>query len=108
RIMSAFPGSDAETIRDQLCSTLEAIISQELLPRADKNGLVLAIEVLLATPALRQLIKEGKLAQIYDILQTGTAQGMISKDASIKSLFQRQLITRETAMYSMRNPQLLG
>jgi len=108
RIVSAFPGDEQETIRDQLCNTIEAIISQELLPRADKTGLALAIEVLLATPAVRQLVKEGKLAQIYDVLQTGTSQGMISKDASIKALYQRQIITRETAMMTMRNPQLLG
>jgi len=108
RLVSTFPGNEQDTIRDQLCNTLEAVISQELLPRADKKGMVLAIEILLATPAVRQLIREGKLAQVYDILQTGTNQGMISKDASIKALFQRQLITRETAMVAMRNPQLLG
>lgn len=108
RIISAFPGDEQETIRDQLCNTIEAIISQDLLPRADKTGLALAIEILLANSAVRQLIKENKLAQIYDVLQTGTSLGMIAKDASIKALFQRQLITRETAMLRMRAPQLLG
>jgi twitching motility protein PilT len=108
RILSAFPGDEQETIRDQLCNTIEAVISQELLPRSDKNGLALAIEVLLATSAVRQLVKEAKLGQIYDVLQTGTSQGMISKDASIKALFQRQVISRETALSAMRNPQLLG
>ncbi|MFH1724122.1 MAG: PilT/PilU family type 4a pilus ATPase [Elusimicrobiota bacterium] len=108
RVISMFPGNEQETIRDQLCNTLEAVISQELLPRADKTGLILAIEVLLATPAVRQLIKKGDLSQIYDLLQTGTSRGMVSKDASIKSLFQRQTITREVAMTRMRNPQLLA
>lgn len=108
RIISMFPGNEQETIRDQLCSTLEAVISQALLPRADKKGVVLAIEVLLATSAVRQLIRKGDLGQIYDILQTGASQGMISKDASLKALLQRGLITREVAMAHMRNPQLLG
>lgn len=108
RILSAFPGDEQETIRDQLCNTLEAVLSQELLPRADRKGLVMAIEVLIATPAVRQLIRENKLGQIYDVLQTGTNTGMISKDASVKSLFQRGLITRETAIAHMRSPQLLG
>jgi twitching motility protein PilT len=108
RILSAFPGEHQETIRDQFCNSVEAIISQELLPRADGKGLLLAIEVLLGTSAVRQLIREGRLAQVNDALQTGVSQGMISKDASVKSLFQRQLITRETATAAMRNPQLLG
>ena len=108
RIISMFPGDEQETVRDLLCTTLEAVISQDLLPRADKKGMVLAIEVLLATPAVRQLLKKGDLSQVYDILQTGTSLGMISKDASIKSLFQRQVITRETALSAMRNPQLIS
>jgi len=107
RIISMFPGAEQETIRDQLCNTLEAVISQDLLGRKDKKGRVLAIEVLLAVPAVRQLIRKGDLSQLYDILQTGTSQGMISKDASIKSLFQRNIISRETALRHMRNPQLL-
>ena len=108
RIISMFPGDEQETIRDQLCNSLEAIISQELLPRADGKGLILAIEVLLATPAIRSLIKKGEIEQIYDLLQTGSSQGLISKDASLKALYQRQLITREVALGHMRNPQLLS
>ncbi|OIO09782.1 MAG: hypothetical protein AUJ52_05805 [Elusimicrobia bacterium CG1_02_63_36] len=107
RIISSFPGNEQETIRDQVATTLEAVISQYLLPRADGKGLVLAIEVLLATPAVRQLIKKGDLGQLYDILQTGTSQGMISMDASIKSLLQRQIIKREIALGIIRNTSLL-
>ncbi|MBI3548261.1 MAG: PilT/PilU family type 4a pilus ATPase [Elusimicrobia bacterium] len=108
RVTSAMAQEDQEIIRDQLCNSLEAVISQELLPRSDGKGMVLSVEILLATPAVRRLIKEGKLEAIYDILQTGTAQGMISKDASIKALYQRKAITRETALAHMRNPELLG
>jgi twitching motility protein PilT len=108
RIISSFPGNEQETIRDQVATTLEAVISQHLLPRADGKGLVLAIEVLIATPAVRQLIKKGDLGQLYDILQTGTSQGMISMDASIKQLFQRKMIKREVALGLIRNASLLG
>ncbi|MFH2204083.1 MAG: PilT/PilU family type 4a pilus ATPase [Elusimicrobiota bacterium] len=108
RVISMFPGNEQETIRDQLCNTLEAVISQDLITRADGKGRILAIEVMLAVPAVRQLIKKGNLEQIYDLLQTGTSQGMISKDASIKALYQRSLISRESALSHMRNPQLLA
>lgn len=108
RIIASFPGNEQDTIRDQVSTTLEAVISQHLLPRADGKGLVLAIEVMIATPAARQLIKKGDLGQLYDILQTGTSKGMISMDASIKQLFQRKMISREIAMGLIRNASLLG
>lgn len=108
RIISAFPASDQEGLRDQLASTLEAVISQELLPRADGKGLVVAVEILLANPAVRQHIRDNKLEAINDAIQSGVQMGMISKDASIKNLYQKKLITRETAIERMRNPDLLG
>ncbi len=108
RIISMFPGDEQETIRDQLCNSLEAIISQDLLPRADGKGRILAIEVLLTTPAIRSLIRKGNIEQIYDLLQTGSSQGLISKDASLKALYQRKMITREVALAHMRNPQLIS
>lgn len=108
RIIASFPGNEQDTIRDQVSTTLEAVISQNIMPRADGKGLVLGIEVLLATPAARQLIKKGDLGQLYDILQTGTSQGMISMDASIKQLFQRNMITRETALGLLRNASMLS
>ena len=108
RIISAVPNSDQDGLRDQLASTLEAVISQELLPRADGKGLVVACEVLVATPAVRQLIRENKIEAMNDAIQAGAQTGMISKDASIKNLFLKKLITRETALEHMRNPELLA
>lgn len=108
RIVSAVQPEEQETLRDQLCNALEAVISQELVPRADGKGQVLAAEILLATPAVRRLIRENKLDAIYDILQTGTNLGMVSKDASVKALYQQRIISRETALGCMRNPDLLG
>ncbi|MBI4424095.1 MAG: PilT/PilU family type 4a pilus ATPase [Elusimicrobia bacterium] len=108
RVVSAVDADEQETMRDQLCNSLEAVISQELLPRADGKGLVLAAEILLGTPAVRRLVREGKLEAIYDILQTGANQGMISKDVSVKNLYQQRVISREVAIGAMRNADLLG
>ncbi|MBI3563922.1 MAG: PilT/PilU family type 4a pilus ATPase [Elusimicrobia bacterium] len=107
RIISAVPNSDQDALREQLASTLEAVISQELLPRADGKGLVVACEILIATPATRQLIRENKIEALNDAIQSGGQIGMISKDASVKNLYLKKLITKETAMEHIRNPEIL-
>ena len=107
RIIAAFPPGDQESLREQLAQTLEAVISQLLLPRADGKGLVVAVEILIATSAVRQLIRENKLEAINDAILSGMQVGMISKDASIKNLFFKKLITKETALENMRNPETL-
>ncbi len=108
RIITAVPNADQESLREQLAGTLEAVISQELLPRADGKGLVVSCEILIATPAVRQLIRENKIESINDAIQAGAQAGMISRDASIKNLFIKKLITKETAAEHMRNPDLLN
>jgi twitching motility protein PilT len=107
RIISAFPSGEQDGMREQLSMTLEAVISQELLPRADGKGQVLAVEILIATAAVRSLIRENKLEAINDAIQAGGQAGMISKDVAIKNLFLKKVITRETALEHMRNPDLL-
>ena len=108
RIVTAVGPGEQEGMREQLAMTLEAVLSQELLPRADGKGQVIAVEILIATAAVRQLIRENKLEAINDAIQSGAQVGMISKDASIKNLYLKRLITRETAMGAMRNPETLG
>jgi twitching motility protein PilT len=107
RIISAVPNSDQEALREQLATTLEAVISQELIPRADGKGLVIACEILIATPATRQLIRENKIEAMNDAIQAGAQVGMISKDASVKNLFLKKLITKEAAQEHVRNPEIL-
>ena len=107
RIITAVPSSDQEALREQLATTLEAVISQELLPRADGKGLVVACEILIATPATRQLIRENKIEAMNDAIQAGAQVGMISKDASVKNLFLKKLITKEVALEHIRNPEIL-
>jgi twitching motility protein PilT len=94
-------------LRDQFASTLEAVISQQLLPRADGQGLIMTCEVLIATPATRQLIRENRTEALNDAIMAGGQFGMISKDASIKALYQKKLITKEVAQDNLRNPEHL-
>ncbi|MBI5246203.1 MAG: PilT/PilU family type 4a pilus ATPase [Elusimicrobia bacterium] len=108
RILSAVAAADQDNLREQLAMTLEAVISQELLPRADGKGLVLACEILIATSAVRQLIRENKLEAINDAIQAGAQVGMVSKDSFIKNLFSKKMITKEVALEHMRNPDLLN
>lgn len=108
RIVSAVPNADQDSLREQLAMTLEAVISQELLPRADGKGLVLACEILIATSAVRQLIRENKLEAINDAIQAGAQVGMVSKDSFIKNLYSKKMITKEVALEHMRNPDLLN
>lgn len=108
RIVTAVSESDQEGLREQLAMTLEAVISQELLPRADGKGLVAAVEILIANTAVRSLIRDNKLDAINDAIQAGMSVGMISRDSSIKNLFQKKMVTREVAIEHMRNPDMLG
>ncbi|HZK44481.1 MAG TPA: type IV pilus twitching motility protein PilT [Syntrophomonadaceae bacterium] len=93
RIVDVFPPHQQQQITIQLANSLQGIISQELLPRADGNGRIVATEVLVATPAIRNLIRENKTHQIYSTIQTGMSHGMVTMDRSLKELYQQNLIT---------------
>ena len=98
RIIDVFPPHQQEQIKTQLSAVLLAIFSQQLIPRADKNGLALATEVLIATPAVRNLIREGKSFMIPSIIQTKVDMGMQTMEASLKSLVNKGLITYEQGL----------
>ena len=98
RIVDVFPPHQQEQIKTQLSSVLLAVFSQQLIPRADKNGLVLATEVLIATPAVRNLIREGKSFMIPSIIQIKADIGMQTMEASLKSLVNKGLITYEQGL----------
>lgn len=95
RIVDVFPPHQQAQIRLQLASVLEAIIAQQLLPRVDGKGRVAAFEILLATPAIRNLIREGKTHQIMSLIQTGARIGMKSFDMAYKELLAKGLVSRE-------------
>lgn len=108
RMIDVFPPHQQEQIRVQIASTIQGVLSQQLLPRRDGRGRVVACEVLVPTPAVRNLIREGKTHQIYTIMQTGTKFGMQTMDAALADLVRRKLITREMAETHSSNPEDLN
>ncbi|MEW6172710.1 MAG: type IV pilus twitching motility protein PilT [Bacillota bacterium] len=107
RIIDVFPPHQQGQVRIQLAGALQGIIAQQLLPRADKKGRVVAVEVLIATPAVRNLIREGKTQQIPTLVQTGSRYGMISFDQSLKSLCTRGFITKEQMFSRVEDSEAL-
>ena len=107
RMIDVFPGEQQQQIRFQLSMTLLAIFSQRLLPRADKEGRVLACEVLRNTTAVANLIREGKTHQVYSIMETSTKDGMQTMDRSVRDLYMRGLIGYEEAIGHVRNPKTI-
>ncbi|MDO9099755.1 MAG: type IV pilus twitching motility protein PilT [Caldisericota bacterium] len=98
RIIDVFPAAQQSQIRVQLANVLSAVVTQQLLQRKDGNGLIVATEILVATPAIRNLIRENKSFQITSMMQTGAAQGMTTMDRSVKDLFTKGVITAEVAL----------
>jgi len=97
RIVDVFPEEQQEQIRVQLANNLVAVMTQQLLPKVD-GGRILAYELLIANPAVRALIREGKTYQITSVMQTGMREGMVTMDAYLAGLFRKRLITHETGM----------
>jgi len=107
RIVDVFPGFQQGQIRTQLAIGLQGILTQQLLPTTDGAGRCVATEVLVPTPAVRNLIREGKTHQIYSVLQTGGAQGMQTMDASLAGLVRSGKITRQLAESRSTTPEEL-
>jgi len=103
RIFSVFPSEQQNHIMFQLSNSLQAIIAQNLLPRADGKGLVLASEVCIATPAIRKMIRSGESHLLFNELQTGKKHQMQTMDASLLELYQRGEITYDTAISCARD-----
>src|SRR5467141_1834749 len=104
RIIDVFPSMQQAQVRAQLSLTLEGILCQTLLPRADGRGRALAMEILIPNSAIRNLIREDKVHQIYSMMQTGQdIHGMQTFNQSLASLFHKRQITRETAMQRTSN-----
>jgi twitching motility protein PilT len=107
RIIDVFPPYQQEQIRVMLASSLKGVVSQILLPRADGDGRVAAREVMVVSPAISAIIREGKTHQIYSAVQTGSNQGMCTMEKSLGELFQAGLITEEDALSKANHPQEL-
>ena len=107
RIIDVFPSHQQQQVRVQLSVALQGIVTQQLLPTADGSGRICCCEVLMLTPAVRNLIREGKTHQIYSVLQTSAGQGMQSMDAALAQLVRKGKITRELAESRSGSPDEL-
>ena len=107
RIIDVFPPEQQAQVRTQLSIALEGIVTQQLLPTADGVGRVVASEVLIPTPAIRNLIREGKTHQIYAAVQTSGAVGMQTMDADLARLANGGSITRAVAEQRASVPEEL-
>ena len=107
RIVDVFPSAQQQQVRVQLSVSLQGIVTQQLLPTADGKGRCVAVEMLVPTPAVRNLIREGKTHQIYSTLQTGAAHGMQTMDASLVQLVREGKISRELAESRSSSPEEL-
>ena len=104
RIIDIFPANQQAQIRTQLSLVLEGIVCQALLPKADGKGRVCSLEILVPTAAIRNLIRDDKVHQIYGAMQTGQEKmGMQTANQSLASLYQKRLVTLETAMGASSN-----
>ena len=107
RIIDVFPPHQQQQIRTQLADVIECVVSQQLLPRADGEGRVAAMEVMLSNSAVRNSIRDGKVYQIPSIILTHKAEGMQTMDGAIAQLYADRKITREVAHSYIQNPEVL-
>ena len=104
RIVNAFPITQQETIRIQLSTVLQAVISQLLLPRVDKPGRVAAYEIMVNTPAIAALIRDNKTFRIQSDIQTGAKYGMVTLDGFLMEKYQAGIISREEVINKSQDP----
>ena len=109
RIIDVFPAEQQEQIRIQIASSLQGVVTQSLLPTADGKGRVPALEVLLPDDAVRNLIRQGKVEQVYSVMQTNTSRGMQTMEQSLADLITRGVVELEVGLTrSSRPAQLIG
>ena len=108
RIIDVFPAAEKDMIRAMLSESLRAVISQTLLKTKDGNGRVAAHEIMLGTPAIRNLIRENKVAQMYSSIQTGQSYGMQTLDQCLLDLVRRNLVAPVEAKAKAVNKDMFG
>ncbi|MGI9329874.1 MAG: type IV pilus twitching motility protein PilT [Gammaproteobacteria bacterium] len=102
RVVDVFPAAEKEMVRSMLSESLRAVISQTLMKRIG-GGRIAAHEIMIGTPAIRNLIREGKIAQMYSAIQTGADSGMQTLDQNLQELMAKGVITKEEARYKATN-----
>ena len=106
RIIDVFPVGEKEMVRSMLSSTIAGIVSQKLLKKRDNSGRVVAHEVLIATPAIRNLIRENKIPQINSLIQTNSKEGMLSMEECVKNLLKEGIISSEEAASTLKEQDI--
>jgi twitching motility protein PilT len=107
RIIDVYPANEQNQIRSMLANTLQAVISQTLFKRCDQPGMIPALEIMLCTPAVRNCVRENRIFEIPNIIETSRALGMQTLDSSIKQLFVNGYITRDDAIAQAAHPEKL-
>ena len=102
RIVDVFPAAEKDMVRAMMSESLRAVISQTLMKRVG-GGRIAAHEIMIGTPAIRNLIREGKIAQMYSAIQTGQGQGMQTLDQCLQELVAKGVVSREEAKYKAQN-----
>lgn len=106
RMLDVFPPGHQDQVRSQLATVLEGVVTQHLIPTKDKKGLVLACEIMMVTPAIRNLIREGKHYQINNLIQGGRSDGMHSLERELARLCKDDIIDVDEARLRAQDPQL--
>src|ERR1051326_2089682 len=104
RVIDVFPAEQQEQVRVQLASTLQGVVTQALLPSSDGTSRVAALEILFPDDAVRNLIRQGKVEQVYSVMQTNTSRGMQTLEQSLADLTMRRVITKDVAMGATSRP----
>jgi twitching motility protein PilT len=107
RIIDIYPSDQQNQIRSMLANTLQAVICQTLFKRADQPGMIPAVEVMLCTPAVRNCVRENRIFEIPNVVETSRALGMQTLDSSIKQLFVNGYISKEDAIAQAAHPEKL-
>jgi twitching motility protein PilT len=107
RIIDVFPAEQQEQVRIQIASSLQGVVTQALLPTLDGMGRVPALEILYPDDAVRNLIRQGKVEQIYSVMQTNTSRGMQTMEQSLSELIQRRIVDLESGLSRSSRPQQL-
>ncbi len=107
RIIDVFPAAQQDQVRMQLANSLQGIVTQTLMPTSDGTGRVAALEILFLDDAIRNLIRQGKIEQVYSYMQTGTRRGMQTMEQSLTELVQKRLVTVPEAVSRSSRPEAL-
>ena len=108
RVIDVFPSEQQEQIRAMFSESIQAVITQTLVKKRNGEGRVAALEIMIGTPAVRNLIREAKISQIPSIIQTSQNVGMKTMDQAIKELFQKNIISKNDALQLVSNPSFLS